>query len=339
MTLYLSEKIRIVSFFSMILVVLLHAQLISISSGFVLKVQQFVTGELTRVAVPLFFVISGFLFFQNLSSPISMFFKNKIKKRVITVLVPYLFWSTCGFFFLFLMQRLFPDSLSSAKKIIGEYSLVEVLDIIFINPVGAYQLWFLKDLFIIVVFTPIIYWGIKYLRVFFILLLSFLWINGIQYFVHIESIFFFTLGAYIALEYKCVLEKKYSKKVIGILQFCLWLVFCYFIVEYNLGYWAHCLGILWGMWSLWCLYDILYPCIKRVNVLKKITAYSFFIYVTHEPLLTVVKKLLLCMGDSSVMILMIYFIAPLVTIFICISVGRLLKDKFHKFYTFISGGR
>ena len=40
MTAYLSEKIRILSFFSMVLVVFLHGQLISISSGYVLWVQE-----------------------------------------------------------------------------------------------------------------------------------------------------------------------------------------------------------------------------------------------------------------------------------------------------------
>lgn len=335
MTPYLSEKIRNLSFFSMLLVVLLHGQLISISTGYALWIQRLVSGELTRIAVPLFFAISGYLFFQNFSSPIKEFFENKIKKRVHTVLLPYLLWSIWGFILLSLIQWILPGY---GMSIVG-HKPNEVLYIIFLNPVGTYQLWFLKDLFILILFTPIIYWGIKYLRFFLILLLCFFWINGIQYFIQIESIFFFVLGGYIALEYKSILYKKYSQKIIAILQFCIWLIFCGFLVEYNLGYYSHCIGILLGIWSLWCMYDVLYSYIRRINNLKKLAGYSFFIYVAHEPLLTVIKKLLLCIGNSSILILMIYFMAPLVTISICIVVGCILKSKIPKFYAFISGGR
>lgn len=335
MTPYLSEKIRNLSFFSMLLVVLLHGQLISISTGYALWIQRLVSGELTRIAVPLFFAISGYLFFQNFSSPIKEFFENKIKKRVHTVLLPYLLWSIWGFILLSLIQWILPGY---GMSIVG-HKPNEVLYIIFLNPVGTYQLWFLKDLFILILFTPIIYWGIKYLRFFLILLLCFFWINGIQYFIQIESIFFFVLGGYIALEYKSILYKKYSQKIIAILKFCIWLIFCGFLVEYNLGYYSHCIGILLGIWSLWCMYDVLYSYIRRINNLKKLAGYSFFIYVAHEPLLTVIKKLLLCIGNSSILILMIYFMAPLVTISICIVVGCILKSKIPKFYAFISGGR
>ena len=152
-------------------------------------------------------------------------------------------------------------------------------------------------------------------------------------------IFFFVLGGYIALEYKSILYKKYSQKIIAILKFCIWLIFCGFLVEYNLGYYSHCIGILLGIWSLWCMYDVLYSYIRRINNLKKLAGYSFFIYVAHEPLLTVIKKLLLCIGGSPIMILIIYFMAPLITICVCVVIGCLLKDRFPKFYAFISGGR
>lgn len=335
MTPYLSEKIRNLSFFSMLLVVLLHGQLISISTGYALWIQRLVSGELTRIAVPLFFAISGYLFFQNFSSPIKEFFENKIKKRVHTVLLPYLLWSIWGFILLSLIQWILPGY---GMSIVG-HKPNEVLYIIFLNPVGTYQLWFLKDLFVLIVCSPIIYWGIKFINIAFILLLFPLWILGIQYFIHIESVFFFVLGAYIALKHRYILEKRYSKNLIVITQFCLWVIFCCFLTEYTPGYVFHCLGILWGIWSLWCMYDVLYSYIRRINNLKKLAGYSFFIYVAHEPLLTVIKKLLLCIGNSSILILIIYFMAPLVTISICIVVGCILKSKIPKFYAFISGGR
>ncbi len=336
---YLSEKIRNLSFFSILLVVLLHSQMISISTGYALWIQYFVTGELTRIAVPVFFAISGYLFFQNFSSPIKDFFENKIKKRVRTVLIPYLFWSVLGLLSLYLMQIILPNSSFFSKKIISEYNFHEILYAIFINPVGTYQLWFLRDLFVIVLLSPIIYIGIKYIKIFFVLLLFPFWILGIQYFIQIESVFFFSLGAYIALVHKDLLEKKCAKKGIAIFQFCMWLLYCCVLTEYRYEYYCHCLGILWGIGSIWCLYDVLYHFIRGSFLLKNLAGYSFFIYVAHEPLLTVVKKILLYMGHSSIWILLVYFIAPVITISICIIIGRMLRGYFPKFYAFISGGR
>ena len=336
---YLSVKIRNLSFFSILLVVLLHSQMISISSGYALWIQYFVTGELTRIAVPIFFAISGYLFFQNFSSPIKDFFENKIKKRVHTVLVPYLLWSILGLLSLHLMQTILPDSSFFSKKIISEYNFHEVLYAIFINPVGTYQLWFLRDLFIIVIFSPIIYFVIKYIKTFFVLSLFLLWIFSIQYFVQIESVFFFSLGAYIALDHKGILERKCSKKWMAIFQFCMWLLYCCILTEYRHEYYCHCIGILWGIWSMWCLYDVLYLFIRESPLLKNLAGYSFFIYVAHEPLLTVIKKLLLLIGHYSNWILLTYFIAPIVTISICITVGKILRAYYPKFYAVISGGR
>lgn len=332
---YLSEKIRNLSFFSILLVVLLHSQMISISTGYALWIQYFVTGELTRIAVPVFFAISGYLFFQNFSSPIKDFFENKIKKRVRTVLIPYLFWNIWGFILFSLIQW----GRAEYRMPVVENKLNGVLYAILVNPVGTYQLWFLRDLFVIVLLSPIIYIGIKYIKIFFVLLLFPFWILGIQYFIQIESVFFFSLGAYIALVYKDLLEKKCAKKEIAIFQFCMWLLYCCVLTEYRYEYYCHCLGILWGIGSIWCLYDVLYHFIRGSFLLKNLAGYSFFVYVAHEPLLTVIKKILLYMGHSSIWILLIYFIAPIITISICLTIGRILRKYTPKFYAFISGGR
>ena len=62
--------------------------------------------------------------------------------------------------------------------------------------------------------------------------------------------------------------------------------------------------------------------------------------MAHEPLLTGIKKILLSIsGSSSSMSLMIYFIAPLITIFICLIIGKFFRIRIPKIYYIISGGR
>lgn len=186
MTVYLSEKIRIISFFSMMLVVILHSQLMSISSGVILKVQQLVTGELTRIAVPMFFMISGYLFFQHISKPLKTFFRYKIKKRLYSLFCPYLFWSIWGGL-IYLLVNAYIENLN----VVVDYNFGQILCAIFFDSIGAYQLWFLRNLLILVIFSPIIYWLVRTGGLFVLVGLFFFWVNGIQFLIQIESLFFF----------------------------------------------------------------------------------------------------------------------------------------------------
>ena len=45
----------------------------------------------TEICVPLFFVLSGYLFFLNCpDKPTARYFGNKLKRRIFTLLIPYL---------------------------------------------------------------------------------------------------------------------------------------------------------------------------------------------------------------------------------------------------------
>ena len=90
---YLSKKLSIISFFLIILVVLLHAQMLSLSSGVNKIIQTIITQEITRIAVPLFFSISGFLFFRNYKTPFNVFYIKKLNSRIRSILIPYLLTS------------------------------------------------------------------------------------------------------------------------------------------------------------------------------------------------------------------------------------------------------
>lgn len=101
MNTYLSEKLKVISFIAMILVVLLHSYnlivrlktgTVVLDRGYNFFIQEFISQGITRIAVPLFFAISGYLFFLNLSGTWSEF-KEKYRKRIKTLLLPYLFWS------------------------------------------------------------------------------------------------------------------------------------------------------------------------------------------------------------------------------------------------------
>lgn len=335
----LSKKLGVVSFVLMVLVVFLHAHLLGYVSGNMAFVQKVITGEVTRIAVPLFFTISGFLFFRNYASPAKTFFVTKIKRRFYSLFVPYVLFSVLGFVFTFCSAFCFQGFVSGANKHILDSDLSMVLFAIFLNPVGTYQLWFIRDLFILVLLSPCVYLVVRWFKSVAVISLFCVWVSGVQCFVHVESIFFFTAGSYIALCRKKWASFRCTSLVFSVAILVLWLSNCVVLASFELASVWFCLNVILGMCALWFLYDTTLGKRSSTRILP-ILSFSFFLYLTHEPLLTVIKKSLLALcGMSPVMLLFIYLFAPLATIILCLSVGVFLKRSFPRFYFFLTGGR
>lgn len=92
MTPFLSQKIKLLSLISIILVLYIHSGFHDYPNEiqgmpFNFKLQDFISGKIGRCAVPLFYAISGYLFFLNLNNKNILW--AKIKKRIMTLVVPY----------------------------------------------------------------------------------------------------------------------------------------------------------------------------------------------------------------------------------------------------------
>ena len=337
---YLSIKLKILSFVLMIMVVILHAQLEALSNGFLLLFQEIMTEEVTRIAVPLFFLISGYLFFRNLKKPLRNFFCQKIKKRFRTVFIPFLIFSIIGFLFIRISLLCFPSLFDGACANVADFSLVDCLHTIFFQPIGTYQLWFLRDLFILILLSPIVYYVLSFFRGVLLIPIFLLWIFGIQYMIAIEAVFFFCLGSYLALYKQKIISIKRNNRILGLAMCIVWMLFCIAIPYFHLNYVFHYLNIIVGIVGVWCLYDCLYErCIKRISHLS-LYSFSFFIYLTHEPMLTIIKRIALFVcGYSCLDILLIYIVAPVLTIYFSILIGKFLKKRLPKVYEILTGSR
>lgn len=150
----------------------------------------------------------------------------------------------------------------------------------------------------------------------------------IQYVISIESVLFVTIGAYMALNHKTLAEKVNSEGSV-LLQGILWIVFCvwdYRCPFYNI---IHGMGLLLGMSFVWGLYDVVY--VRTLGRFSncKVYRYTFFIFVFHEPILTLIKGILLKLAMSQTGILLIYFSAPILVVGICLICARRLKNISH----------
>lgn len=348
----LSNKLKFLSFFLMILVVFIHSEnlLVKFSTGNIMAqklsmnsfIQNFFSNGICRIAVPLFFIISGYLFFLKIEYSFSGFFR-KYKSRFYSLFVPYIIWSSYGIALYFILQ-LFPFTKIYFTHYINQYSLSDFVKTLFIYPL-THQLWFIQDLMIIVLISPIIYLLIKYLNLFSLLVFFLLWYNDLIMFN--QCIFFFSLGAFFSITKRTIDSKRFEK--FSIVTFFLWIVILIIktiLLVNNIidEFWDSMIlktSLILGVFSIWFLYDLFF---KNTDFslmrMGSLFSFSFIIYVFHEPLLTIIKKALFhFMGFSELSSLLIYFLAPILSIIISILVGINLLKRTPKLYKILTGNR
>lgn len=166
MTKFLSDKFKVLSFISIILVLYIHSGFHDYPNEiqgmvFNTNLQNFISGMIGRCAVPLFYAISGYLFFTGLYDGGNANYPKlwfKIKKRGKTLLVPYII--ACLFPVVFnLVLEFIPgiEQFVNNKGISKNFHqpIDKILNFIYFDSGNgspyAFHLWFLRDLIFIVV--------------------------------------------------------------------------------------------------------------------------------------------------------------------------------------------
>lgn len=346
-----SQKIKILSFVCIILVLYIHSGFHDYPNeihgmAFNFKLQNFISGMFGRCAVPLFYAISGFLFFIGLNDGNRVDYTKlllKIKKRVKTLLVPYL------------IACLFPAVFSLGLEFIpgvgrfvngGNFSdnfdrsVSDFICFIYLDSGSgtpyAFHLWFLRDLIFIVVLSPILLYAVSKVGKYFFCGILFV----MNYFsipiLPIYGMFWFVFGL-------CFLDKMSNIKSIYVP--IVFLVFCIFEMLYPSACWGYAKIpiIVIGIVSIWILYDMVCPDgfdIKRHYLLLTACGYTFFIYLFHEPTLNIVRTLLVIpFHNSGFGFAFSYLVSPWIFAIIWIMVGMFFKKVTPNLYNVCVGGR
>lgn len=356
----LSLKIKTLSFISIVFVVFIHAGTTTVVhsqssislSPWIQYLQLFISEGIARMAVPFFFLTSGFLFFVNTYST-ERIFRYKFPKSVFTLIIPYIIWSLWGILFFYIFQSIPTTAtfFTQQNSLVIHRTAEELLFIWLLNPVN-YQLWFLRDLIFLLPLTPILYWGIRKFPLTLAYFLFAFWLCnlniplkiGNNFIISIECLFWFTCGGIIAIYQPKWLEYERSSNDLLIL----WLIFAGIAVMMSLApddFSATAriifkkLGIIAGIIGLWLSYKQWSGWLQGW-IAPQFYGLTFFIYVAHEPLVTPLKKLYLkIVGIHDIGVLSGYFFAPLATIVILLWIGQWLRVTFPTFFAVISGGR
>ena len=164
-----------------------------------------ISQTLVKVAVPVFFIMSGYLFFSNVKEWNLTVYREKMQRRVKTLLIPYLIWNL----------------LMAVKLKTFSWSMFWV----YWKPAGAQidwlgneqlmtapanmPLWFLRDLIIVSLLTPIIYIGVRKLGYWLLGLLTICYLSGICAFISglsAYAVYFFTFGAFLSIRKMDLME-------------------------------------------------------------------------------------------------------------------------------------
>lgn len=297
------------------------------------------------IAVAWFFFFSGFLFFHNLQE--NQFGHswaiNKLNRRVHSVLIPYLFWNLLNVVMVLLVTWLFNTvgiTINSDQMVAVEKGPI----FWFITGPINFPLWYLRELIIMSLLAPALYYPIK--RWPWVSLAVFL----ILYLVSFKTDFFlfpafslFGMGAWMSIRKDNIVAfcrlLKYPAAAIAFFLLPLATFFHGSVYDYDKFF--RLLFIPSGMITFMNICDHLYENKGYRNLMLKLTETVFFIYAAHEIyILGWTKGLFLrVFGETLAAKWISYLFVPVLTGAICLALFYLLKRIMPKTLSFACGWR
>ena len=295
------------------------------------------------VAVPVFFALSGYFFFKGVSSFDLPTYKRKLSKRIRTLLVPYLVWNCMPILFVVtgnLYSILFRGKSTNdlVAFLIGLWN-DGIWHIWWDKTSGLMPfdspLWYVRDLMILCVLSPLFNWLLRKLGWIFIVIVSGLYLSPLSFPVGFSStgLLFFGLGSTFAIKGLPL------DHINGGGRFVIYgIALCLFILS-NVFH-EQLLSRLFIMLSAYAW--ILLFCQLKSSVVDSMAKYSetvFFILALHNIIvLANVGKGLTRILPGPVATLS-YWIAPIVTLFVCVIIYYGIKKVSPKAISVLCGGR
>ena len=179
------------------------------------RFSDFFIEEICFSSVALFFFISGYLFFHEGYFSLDIY-RKKIHNRIYSILIPYILWNFICFAIIFCLQQYSNSFNLLLHKQILDFSPKDFIMVFWnlrevtgirndqLGPLVG-QFWFLQNLFVYSLFSPLIWFVIKRLKVYSLLILAIL---AISCFVPIVAgfnavyLYYFCVGAYFSIHQK-----------------------------------------------------------------------------------------------------------------------------------------
>ena len=320
-------------------------------------IQAFLSNGLCRTAVPLFFILSGFLYYKSFDGTWEQY-KRKTFSRIRSLVIPYIFWSGIVFVSFKLAQQIPLLKNYFTTRNSADLSLSNTLYYVLIESYNS-PLWYMKYLIVLSLLSIGLYTFFKRIPVIILLILFGGWFFNfigapISIPVRADALFFYSFGA-IAGTYWSILwhyiEKilSYNHKLYLLIAYMTLLAihsyrYCtipnsYILEGYTDGFLdiVGKIGIVIGIFTICGLFyefrDMAeWPWVK----------YSFLIFVMHHPIVNALKKILVVAFGGKMtpaFSLLVYLLSATITIFFILGFGEVVRAKAPRFYKMVCGGR
>ena len=334
------NKISYLHFILSVLVILIH----SINNE--TKFEKFFSIEngIGQFAVPLFFVLSGFLFFRTAGSMYDV--KRKMRNRVYTLLIPYLLWNLI--YYAIYMLRNPGMGLDIAMIVDAAFNYTY-------NP----AFWFIYQLILLVIISPILFHILKdkkFIIIFFIVLSIIIMMNYDIPYINEDAIIYYFSGA--------ILSKIYNKNKISFISkrnfifalaisVVLFVVnrFCYNMIYVNFDFrhiftWTVILVRLSVGFTIFYLLDLFFNYRQVYPFMEN----TFFLYAIHY---MIVKSMIIAMefieyrflinsvpnNYIEIFEIVVFVMSPIVCVTVNYYLSNFLRKKYNKAYRYLSGNR
>ncbi len=298
---------------------------------------------LGETGVPGFFCISGYLFFLSRKS-----YGQKLKTRIHTLLIPYLLWN----FSLLIMYVVFyaighPQNINGRNM--AEYNVFDYIRLFWDR--GTYEngnfspllcpFWYIRNLFIMSLISPLLYYIIRYARELFLLIAAIWWMTAYHNAFIQQTILFFSFGAYFAIHDVNPLKMISENKK--------WFIACFILlaitdisthtfISTGINLQIHRLALIFNIPALFLLADI---CVKKEYYNDMLPNAAFIVFAVHYPIVVVLRKL--CASKfataSDGVHIVLYFVCIIIAAVTSLLFYALLAKYLPKVKKILSGNR
>lgn len=307
-------------------------------------IRDFMTNGLSRLSVPIFFCMSGFLFFKGETYDL-ISYKIKLKSRFKSIFIPFLLWNLIVFSVFYIVYSIpYLNSFSSGSNNYIGLTFVDMLNKIFGlgETPASYQLWFLRDLIFFVVISPLVYLVVSRKISFFLIgiILFFIYTFSLidnSYF-SFTALFYFFIGSGLSYFSKGVFVFDGYRKSL-IITFIFLFVITSLIGHNDFSSPILRFTILVGVFATFSLTGINGVFTSHLfGGFSSLSIYSFWMFIIHEPLLTILFKISpILLGDG--LVFFSYFIIPVFVFIFSIITYKFLGQYLPFFLKILNGGR
>lgn len=314
------------------------------------------------IGVPLFFVISGYLFFLSGLSLES--YKKKLRKRVRTLLVPYIIWNALALLYstiraLPCFSSIFPNMVEGdwswqnlLASFIGRYNNGVFFDQANIGTPVEFSIatpqdvpmWYVRNLMVAALLSPIFYVCIKKCKGWIICVLGIVWLYTASNKLFVPSqlfttSFFFSWGAYYAISGKDFVVS-FHRLYFAPYLYAVVAIADMLTKEWEHNGYIHNAGLILGIFTAVSLTATLLDK-RKIKVNKFLADSSFFLFALHIIFIGDVGKILvkIAISDNYFYMAFLYFLVPTTTILICLALYWLLQRFTPRFCALLTGGR